>query len=378
MRWAILTGEYPPTRGGVSDYTRLVAESLAAAGDEVHVWAPGGFGSPPASTGVTVHWLSDNYGLGSLRRVDSDLRRMGSPVRMLVQYVPHAFGWKAMNLPFCLWLCKRWRRHFEVMFHEVCFPVVPGQPWKHKLLGHMTRRMAAMVHRTAERSWVSIPAWAELLRRLVPGDNPIEWLPVPSTLPTQAEPAQIAKIRERIAAEPRTRVVGHFGTFAAPIAELLADTLPRLLHADCRCRALLVGLHSQAFRDRILRQHGGLDERIFATGPLPPEDAANWLTASDILLQPYVDGVSSRRTSAMAGLALGLPIVTTEGFLSEPVWREGDAVVLAPAGDKDALFASSAMLLRQENTRKRLRDAARSFYYRHFSVERVIRSLRSV
>jgi hypothetical protein len=24
--------------------------------------------------------------------------------RLLVQYVPHAFGFKAMNLPFCLWL----------------------------------------------------------------------------------------------------------------------------------------------------------------------------------------------------------------------------------------------------------------------------------
>jgi len=39
-RWAILTGEYPPQPGGVSDYTRLVAEGLAVGGDEVHVWAP--------------------------------------------------------------------------------------------------------------------------------------------------------------------------------------------------------------------------------------------------------------------------------------------------------------------------------------------------
>ena len=39
MIWAIITGEYPPDPGGVSDYTYLVATHLADAGDEVHVCA---------------------------------------------------------------------------------------------------------------------------------------------------------------------------------------------------------------------------------------------------------------------------------------------------------------------------------------------------
>ena len=40
-RWAILTGEYPPQFGGVSDYTRNVATGLVAAGDVVTVYASG-------------------------------------------------------------------------------------------------------------------------------------------------------------------------------------------------------------------------------------------------------------------------------------------------------------------------------------------------
>ncbi len=40
MTWHIITGEYPPAIGGVSSYTQLVAEGLAAAGDAVHVWCP--------------------------------------------------------------------------------------------------------------------------------------------------------------------------------------------------------------------------------------------------------------------------------------------------------------------------------------------------
>ena len=39
LPWHILTCEYPPQTGGVSDYTFLVANGLASH-DEVHVWCP--------------------------------------------------------------------------------------------------------------------------------------------------------------------------------------------------------------------------------------------------------------------------------------------------------------------------------------------------
>ena len=39
--WHMITGEYPPQAGGVSDYSRVVARGLVAAGDAVHVYATG-------------------------------------------------------------------------------------------------------------------------------------------------------------------------------------------------------------------------------------------------------------------------------------------------------------------------------------------------
>ena len=45
--WHIVTSEYPPDVGGVSDYTRQVAEGLARMGDEVHVWCPRAAEGPP-------------------------------------------------------------------------------------------------------------------------------------------------------------------------------------------------------------------------------------------------------------------------------------------------------------------------------------------
>src|SRR5262245_36938792 len=181
-RWHLLTGEYPPQPGGVSDYTRLLARGLAAAGDEVHVWAPATPGSAPADAGVEVHRLPGHFGPTGLAALDAGLKRFPASSRLLVQYVPHALGWKAMNLPFCLWLSCRRRERVWVMFHEVAFPLERSQPLRHRVLAWVTRRMAALVARSAEQVFISIPGWEPFLRTLCPACPRVTWLPVPSNL----------------------------------------------------------------------------------------------------------------------------------------------------------------------------------------------------
>ena len=78
FRWHILTGEYPPQPGGVSDYTRLVARSLAEAGDEVHVYAPES-AETPADCGVHLHHLSGQYGAKALAELDGALPTLVVP-----------------------------------------------------------------------------------------------------------------------------------------------------------------------------------------------------------------------------------------------------------------------------------------------------------
>ena len=107
MPWAILTGEYPPQPGGVSDYTRNVARGLAQAGQAVRVFAPACVGADPADAGVRVQRLSGGFGARGLKRLGAELATAGAQDRLLVQYAPHAFGWKGMNVPFCLWLRAR-------------------------------------------------------------------------------------------------------------------------------------------------------------------------------------------------------------------------------------------------------------------------------
>ena len=381
--WHIVTGEYPPQPGGVSDYTRSIARGLAACGDHVSVWAPPAEPGPPdvrdvIDGGVAVHRLPDHFGLRGLRALDAHLDREPAPRRILVQYVPHAFGWKALNVPFCLWLRSRRHDAIWVMFHEVAFPLDRRQALARNAMGLVTRRMASLVGRAAERMFVSIPAWEPVLRTLTHSSAPMTWLPVPSVIPVVDDAAGTAAVRAAAApGDPDAVIVGHFGTYGALTRPLVEDALP-LLMSSTRSRALLLGRGSDVAAAELLRAHPELAGRVHGRGSLSARDVSVHLAACDLMLQPYPDGISSRRTSAMAGLAHGRPTVTTDGWLTEPVWREpASGVVLCPVDNGRALADAAAALVHDRVRRVRLGAEARAFYDARFDIRHVIASLRA-
>ena len=77
VSWQLITGEYPPQPGGVSDYSQQVAAGLAEAGDDVQVWAPSAEKMDSKDRGVSVHGLIDRFGPRSLARMSRDLNSEG-------------------------------------------------------------------------------------------------------------------------------------------------------------------------------------------------------------------------------------------------------------------------------------------------------------
>lgn len=373
-RWAVVTGEYPPQHGGVSDYTRLVARGLAAAGDAVTVYAPACPGAAPEDPGVTVVRLPGHFGPRGLAALDRRLAARPRPDRVLIQYVPHAFGWKAMNLPFAAWVAARARRAAPVwvMVHEVAFPFA-WRPPAHALLGAVTAVMARLVLGAADRLFVSIPGWVPRIRRLCPRARRAEWLPIPSNASTAADPAAVDAVRGRYA--PGGDLVGHFGTFGRAVTDVLAPAVRELLARRPDARLLLIGRGSDRFRDELAAT--GPANRVLATGELGADELAAHLRACDLLLQPYPDGVSSRRTSVMAGLANGVPVVTNLGFLSEPLWAAAPGVTAAPGPDPARIAeAAAAVLDLDPPARAALGRRGADLYDATFSDARVIAALR--
>ena len=384
MTWHILTGEYPPQPGGVSDYTRQLACALVDAGDRVEVWAPryetrdrfpdGAERADSAVPGIVIHRLPDTFGPKSLLRLTRALNRLPSPRRLLVQYVPHAFGWKGANLPFCLWLRSRRRDSIWVMFHEVMFRAEGDRRLPRLALAAVNRWMAMLVAGAAERAFVSIPGWRPMLEPLLRKDATVTWLPVPSAIPVTENPAATAAIRARYAAGHP--LVGHFGTYGAAVGALLERTLPALA-AMSDCHMLLLGDRSDVVCRALTSAHPSLAGRLFATGRLTPDDVSHHVAACDLMLQPYPDGISSRRTSAMAALSHGRAIVTTAGWLTEPLWAEAGAAVLVPI-DPDALAAAAAAMLFDVSRREAIGRRAAALYDARFDVRHSVSALRSL
>ena len=106
---------------------------------------------------------------------------------------------------------------------------------------------------------------------------------------------------------------------------------------------------------------------------------AEWsshIHACDVMLQPYPDGVSTRRTSAMAALAHERALVTTSGALTEAFWALDHAAVLVPATEPAGLASGVAVLLADPIRRTQLGSRALALYRSRFDVTHTVRALR--
>ena len=373
--WHLITGEYPPAPGGVSDYTQRVASGLARAGDTVHVWS-----GPPATDhidadGVHVHACGGTWTRADLKRLDQALERVAGPRHLVVQWVPHAFGRRSLNLGFCRWVRRRGLAgdRVDVMAHEPFLAFREGS-WRQDVAAAVHRVMVRELLRGARTVWVSVPAWAERLRPWAPRSATFCWLPVPSTVPL-VQDADLGALRARVAGQDDV-VVGHFGPYNRLQRRDFERLVPKLLDSRPTFRLMLLGRGSDVALEALRSVAPHLQGQLHATGPLDAASLSRHLQVCDVMLQPYVDGASTRRTTLMAALAHGVPVVTTVGRLSEPFWRNSDAVCAVPAGDLDAVVDATAALVSDVSRRQQLSAAARDLYAARFDITHTINAMR--
>lgn len=373
-RWHLITGSYPPSHAGLAANSWRIASGLVKAGDRVEVWTPAADAPPAQADGITVHWLPGHFGPRALYQLGPALRAAGKD-RVLVQYTPHAYGWKGMNRPFCHWLSRLAHPDLTVIFHEVAFPRIAGQPLRHRVLHLVTTQMAAMVARAARRVMVTIPAWKATLRALVPGLAQVGLFPVCSGIPVIDEAAAVAAIRQRLG-WGSDRVVGHFGTYDSRIADLLIPALAQVL-GQGTCRILLLGIGGDRARGALIARWPALGDRVHASGDLGERDLSLHLQTCDLMLQPYPDGATGRRSTLMAALSHGVAVVSTIGHLSEPWWSDSGALALAPVEEPARLAPLVERVLEDCAWRRRLAGTGRALYEDRFALRHGIAALRA-
>jgi len=363
--WHLLTGEYPPLSGGVGDYTRMLAGELARRGHSVHVWCPS-VASNAAQGPIHLHALPDRFRARSREVLQSAWDAL--PGIVLLQYVPNALGAGGMNLRFCRWLRAAAGHHdVRVMFHEPYFYFSWSPTGNLRAVAQ--RLMAAELLHAGRTIYFSTDTW----RRYLKAPTPPIVLPVPSTIPRSCDSEAAARRRTHVAINGEPEVVGHFGTYGDHIARELESVVPLLLGARSSAQFVFIGRGSDRFAAAMRARHGTLSARIHDTGVLSSMDVAAAIRACDVMVQPYPDGITTRRTSAMASLTNGVATISTAGALTEAVWSETGAVALARDGR--AITEKVVALLESASERAALAAAGRRVYDERFAIEKSVDAL---
>jgi glycosyltransferase involved in cell wall biosynthesis len=280
---------------------------------------------------------------------------------VVVQYNPFMYGrWGfAPWLPVALGRLRSKSAGVRValMVHE---PYVPMVNWRWTLMGLWQCCQLAAALWESHLAFVSIDPWARSLRKL-PFARPTFHLPVGSNLPDMraARNAQ----RMQLNADDDTVVIA---TFTTGIPGRLVSHVAAAIDEVARTGQKVLVLNLGAGAPRL---EGAIVEpvELIEPGRLPSEEVASNLAASDLFLAPFIDGVSTRRTTVMAALQHGVPVVGTSGFLTDGIFRDAaDHLRLVPVESPHAFSAAAVHLALNPVERVALGTAGRELYERSF------------
>jgi glycosyltransferase involved in cell wall biosynthesis len=325
-------GAGSPARTGVVVFRRTGGPEAIDAIDEYSRRLVGALGA----TGVEAR-----YEPGGLSAV---LQSPHPPRWVLLQYNPFRYGRSgfAPRLVLEAWRLRRRRVPLAIMVHEAWVDI--HDP-KSALIGLWQRLQLRVLLRLV----VSVMTTTEALAREIGGGA--VHVPVASNIdPVEASP-DLA--RERLGLNGRL-VIAAFGR--GNLSRALADAeeaIAAVAESRGADRVTLLNLGAGA---PTLSVPGGVVVR--APGALPAEELSLYLRASDLVLLPFKDGLSTRRSTLMAALAHGRPVLGLRGHnTDDALGRAPDAIVLTRAGDRTA-FARAAVELASDPARMRATGGA--------------------
>lgn len=352
LRIGLITGEYPPMRGGVGDYTRELARALAVLGHRVFVLSDRR--AQADALGIEVdnrirrwnwpslwmarHWALHNHLDIANLQYEAAAFGLGAPIHFLplVIGVPTVTTLHDLNVPYLFPKAGRLRQ---------------------SAIWSLARHSTGVITTTgADADRLKHEAKITKLATIPIGSN------IPVTPPPGYE-RQMWRARNDLSPDPSQGtplLVGFFGFMnTSKGIETLLDALVIAIQDGLEARLVFIGggdTQSDATTSAYTRQikaridATGLTKRVVWTSFVNEAEVSAWLLACDIVALPFTDGVSFRRGSFMAALAHGCAIVTTTP--SEPLPELADAALLVPIGSVPDL--ARALRLLAGNTARRL------------------------
>lgn len=288
----------------------------------------------------------------------------------LVQYTALSWSRRGFSLGFLpiLWVLRKRHVRLAVVFHDP--EPFPGR----RAVDRVRRACQCWVMRAsygwASRSIVTVPPAS--VTWLHPNPDKAAFVPIGANIPAASEDGDRKPRRRKTIAV--FGVTGG-GTVGREIADI-AFCMEQVARCFVRPRLVLMGRESKEAEVRLRQTLNGTPVDITGSGMLSAEEVSRTLQASDVLL--FVRGpISTKKGSAIAGIACGLPVVAYSGPQTGPPLTEA-GVLLAPEGDQQKLAEALIRVLSNEQLWQQLHRRSLDAQRRYFSWKAIAERLMSV
>lgn len=306
---AIITRNLPPQHCGIGDHTGLLGQALRTHGHKVTLIA--GRGEPnDNSLIIDDKWDKDGLDclLGLLGGLDID--------HLVLQYIPFGFLTVKRNPVFAfkhyLELNNFWKSCGEewetsMIVHETYY-----RAWAHPLSlikGTIQKYLMRSLGRSSHHIFNSSQLLVKEMKSWGAPDK-IIYMPLASQFPFL--PINRKEMRHEKKIDDNELVLTLFGggNELRHSASWVDEADRRLNEMNLPVRWLLLG--------GIPCEWFNLSSPVLSPGYLDCEEMSGWLQMADIFLAPHSTGLVARRTTFLAGLQHGLPVVGTKGYNTDP------------------------------------------------------------
>ena len=382
-QWIALLGRCDQPTDAVADYCKFLSAALCNLGIELQL--------------DRCDW--DVAGWANAREALRERAASWRGRRVLVQYT--ALAWSARGFPVrflsVLKLLRQCGARIAVVYHD-------AEPYSGGRLIDRFRRAAQLrtmrrALRLADAAILTVPAdklsW---LRGKTP-PNAV-FIPVGANLPIADPAAGIAPANANAIAAPArdaAKTVAVFGVTGgqagrpevlqiADAVRFAAARLPLTRHspaetagaaslADVPLRLVVLGRETETLAQPFENALRGSGVTVSVLGMLPGEGVVRTLRAADVALFVRA-AISSRRSSAIAAIACGVPLIAWAGSETAPPITEA-GVVFYSRGEPDEPGRTLARVLTDVAYRAALAEQSRRAYAQHFSWTAIARAYAS-
>lgn len=358
MKILFISDKFPPCFDGIGDYTYYLAQEFERQGHETHVLCSDDEKIIKADQSlfgnINVHASAHSWSLSSLGNILKQIKQI-NPDTISLQYNPYGFSHWGIPLlmPFLMIALRLNRFKIDTMFHEIAIRLWPLNP-KIIFVGIAQRIIANMVHLLSRRSITSIGLYSSFI---LFAKNKLSLVPVGCNI-DDGQPPRFSKPQDEV---PTLAYFGSNprGLFDVPVI------LDRLMKKGIECKFVFIGKFSKESMDTIytMAKKYGVTDAIEFTGFLTAAQAMERLRKASIYLGLMEDtGITLKSGSVAAAYCAGLPVIGTEGDMTDTYFFKHDQNCILVKNDPEQIAGAIQRLSQDANQMTRLAKAARDSF----------------